>query len=184
MLKQDNLGKNVILEKSRICKFLEIPIWSNRFIQRVTCLSNFESILYEFNRHIYFTLIQWILSISTTLYLEHLSISNKKRGPLDICVLSKLFLSLYLELFYLEFFSISNKNLGPLRLFLSLSRTFSRLRVHLHSKQNKNARYLKIRMLSKRSKFENSIATKILQSVKVLFELRKLESRCRLLNGS
>ena len=78
--------------------------------------------------------IQWTLSISTTLYLELLSISNNKLGPLDICVLSKLFLSLYLELLYLEFFSISNKNLGPLRLFLSLSRTFSRLRVHLHSK--------------------------------------------------
>ena len=78
--------------------------------------------------------IQWTLSISTTLYLELLSISNKNLGPLDICVVSKLFLSLYLELLYLEFFSISNKNLGPLRLFLSLSRTFSRLRVHLHSK--------------------------------------------------
>ena len=70
--------------------------------------------------------IQWTLSISTTLYLELLSISNKNLGPLDICVVSKLFLSLYLELLYLEFFSISNKNLGPLRLFLSLSRTFSR----------------------------------------------------------
>ena len=69
--------------------------------------------------------IQWTLSISTTLYLEPLSISNKKLGPLDICVLSKLFLALYLELLYLKFFSISNKNLGPLRLFLSLSRTFS-----------------------------------------------------------
>ena len=46
--------------------------------------------------------IQWTLSISTTLYLELLSISNKKLGPLDICVLSKLFLSLYLELLYLE----------------------------------------------------------------------------------
>ena len=113
--------------------------------------------------------IQWTLSISTTLHLELLSISNKNLGPLDICVVSKLFLSLYLELLYLEFFSISKKNLGPFRLFLSLTRTFSRLRVHLHSKQNKNTRYLKIRMYSKRSKFENSIATKILQSVKVLF---------------
>ena len=78
--------------------------------------------------------IQWTLSILTTLYLELLSISNKKLGPLDICVLSKLFLSLYLELLYLEFFSISNKNYDPLRLFLSLSRTCSRLRVDLHSK--------------------------------------------------
>ena len=78
--------------------------------------------------------IQWTLSIITTLYLQLLSISNKKLGPLDICVLSKLFLSLYLELLYLEFFSISNKNLGPLPLILSVSRTFSRLRLHLHSK--------------------------------------------------
>ena len=46
--------------------------------------------------------LQWTLSISTTLYLELLSISNKKLGPLDICVLSKLFLSLYLEHLYLE----------------------------------------------------------------------------------
>ena len=53
-------------------------------------------------------------------------------GPLDISVLFKLFLSLYLELLYLEFFSISNKILGPLRLFLSLSQTFSCLRGHLH----------------------------------------------------
>ena len=65
------------------------------------------------------------------LYLELLSISNKNLGPLGICVLSKLFLSLFLELLYLEFFSISNKNFGPLRLFLSLSQTFSRLKVHL-----------------------------------------------------
>ena len=78
--------------------------------------------------------IQWTLSITTTLYLELLSISNKKLGPLDICAFSKLFLSLYLELLYLEFFSISNKNLGPLPLILSVSQTFSRLRVHLHSK--------------------------------------------------
>ena len=78
--------------------------------------------------------MQWTLSISSALYLKLLSIPNKKLGPLDICVLSKLFLSLYLELLCLEFFSSSNKNLGPLRLFLSLSRTFSRLRVHLHSK--------------------------------------------------
>ena len=46
--------------------------------------------------------IQWTLSIITTLYLQLLSISNKKLGPLDICVLSKLFLSLYLELLYPE----------------------------------------------------------------------------------
>ena len=58
--------------------------------------------------------IQWTLSIITTLYLQLLSISNKKLGPLDICVLSKQFLSLYLEFLYLE------KNLGPLRLFFYL----------------------------------------------------------------
>ena len=74
------------------------------------------------------------LSLSTTLYLELLSISNEKLGPLDICVLCKLFLSLYLELLFLEFFSVSNKTLGLLRLFLSLSRTFPCLRVHLQSK--------------------------------------------------
>ena len=74
--------------------------------------------------------VQWTLSILTTLFLELLSISNKKLGLLDISVLSKLFLSLCLELLYLEFFSILNKNLGPLQLFLSLSRTFSCLRVH------------------------------------------------------
>ena len=46
--------------------------------------------------------MQWTLSISTTFCLELISISNKNLGPLDICVLSKLFLSLYLELLYLE----------------------------------------------------------------------------------
>ena len=85
------------------------------------------------NDHLCVSKVQWTLSISTTLYLKLLSILNKKLSLLDICVFSKLFLSLYLEPLYLEFFSISNKNLGPLRLFLSLSQTFSRLRVHLHS---------------------------------------------------
>ena len=46
--------------------------------------------------------IQRTISISTTLYLKLLPISNKKLVPLEICVLSKLFLSLYLELLYLE----------------------------------------------------------------------------------
>ena len=68
--------------------------------------------------------LQWTLSISTTLFLELLSISNKKLGPSDIFVLSKLFLSLYLKLVYLEFFSMLNKNLGPLQLFLSLCNFF------------------------------------------------------------
>ena len=76
--------------------------------------------------------IQLTLSISTTLYLEHLSISNQSLGPLDICVGSKLFSSLYLEPLYLEYLSISNQNLGPVWLFLSLSRTFSDLRTYLH----------------------------------------------------
>ena len=51
--------------------------------------------------------IQRTISISTTLKL--LPIWNKKLVPLDICVLSKLFLSLYLELLYLEqkFWTIS-----------------------------------------------------------------------------
>ena len=69
--------------------------------------------------------IQWTLSISTTLYLELLSISNNSLGPLDICERSKLFLSLYLELLYLEVFSISNEVLGPAWLFLSLSLSLS-----------------------------------------------------------
>ena len=47
--------------------------------------------------------VQLTLSISTTLYLEHLSISNQSLGPLDICVGSKLFSSLYLEPLYLEY---------------------------------------------------------------------------------
>ena len=72
------------------------------------------------------------LCISTTLYLEYLSISNQSLGPLDICVGSKLFSSLYLEPLYLEYLSISNQNLGPVWLFLSLSRTFSDLRTYLH----------------------------------------------------
>ena len=71
-----------------------------------------------------FEILNYRVVTVDSLYLELLSISNKKLGPLDICVLSKLFLSLYLELLYLEFFPISNKNLGPLRLFLSLSRIF------------------------------------------------------------
>ena len=69
--------------------------------------------------------LQWTLSISTTLYLELLSISNKKLGPLDICVLSKLFLSrIYLELFSLEFFSISNKSWSLATISLSISKFF------------------------------------------------------------
>ena len=38
------------------------------------------------------------LSLSRLLFVSNFSISNKKLGPLDMCVLSKLFLSLYLEL--------------------------------------------------------------------------------------
>ena len=105
----------------------------------------FSSAVTEFASRDFFEL-QCTLSISTTLYLELLYISNKKLGPLDISVIIKLFLSLYLELLYLEFFSISNKILGPLRLFLSISPTFSRLRGHLHSKQDKSMRYYKFRM--------------------------------------
>ena len=64
--------------------------------------------------------IQWTLSISTTLYLELLSISNKKLDPLDICVLCKLFLSLYLELLYLEQkpWSLATTSLPFLNFFL------------------------------------------------------------------
>ena len=74
--------------------------------------------------------LQLTLSISTTLYLEHLSISNQSLSPLYICVGSKLFSSLYLEPLYLEYLSISN--LGPVWLFLFLTRTFSDLRTYLH----------------------------------------------------
>ena len=69
--------------------------------------------------------IQWTLSISTTLYLELFSISNKKLGPLDICVLSKVFLSLYLELLYLNFFLyLEQKYLSVATISLSISNFF------------------------------------------------------------
>ena len=71
-----------------------------------------------------YTYIQWILSISNTLYLELLSISNNFLGPLDISIDSSLIFSLYLEPPYLELLSVSNKNFGPMQIFLSLSRTF------------------------------------------------------------
>jgi len=41
---------------------------------------------------------QYHLNTVDSLYLELLSISNKKLGSLDICVLCKLILSLYFEL--------------------------------------------------------------------------------------
>ena len=63
--------------------------------------------------------IQWTLPILTTLYLELLSISNKKLGPLDICVLSNLFLSLYLELVYPKFFSQKSWSLVTISLSIS-----------------------------------------------------------------
>ena len=68
--------------------------------------------------------IQWTLSISNTLYLGLLSISNNFLCPLDISIDSSLIFSLYLESPYLELISISNKNIGPMQMFLSLSRTF------------------------------------------------------------
>ena len=55
---------------------------------------------------------------------------TKSSVPWTFVYFLSYFLSLYLVLLYLKFFSISNKNFGPLRLFLSLSRTFSRLRVY------------------------------------------------------
>ena len=68
--------------------------------------------------------VQWTLSISNTLYLELLSISNNFLCPLDISIDSSLIFSLYLEPPYLELLFISNKNVGPMQIFLSLSRTF------------------------------------------------------------
>ena len=57
-----------------------------------------------------------------SLYLELLSISNKKLGPLDICLLSKVFLSLYLELLYLNFFLYleqKSRSLATISIFIS-----------------------------------------------------------------
>ena len=87
------------------------------------------------------------LSLSRLLFISNFSLfRTKSLVPWTfVHFLSYLSLSLYFELLYLDYFFISNKNLGSLRLFLSLSQIFSRLRVQLHSKQNKNARYLKIR---------------------------------------
>ena len=71
--------------------------------------------------------IQWSLFISTTLYLEHLSVSNYLPGPWNISTKYTLIFSLYLELL-----SISNKNFGPVATILSLSRTF-----YLHDLRSK-----------------------------------------------
>ena len=68
--------------------------------------------------------LQWTLSISNTLYLQLLSILNKKLGPLGICVLSKLFLSVYLELLCLEFFSPEQKSWFLATISLSISNFF------------------------------------------------------------
>ena len=54
--------------------------------------------------------IQWTLSISATLYLEHLSISSYFSGPLNISTKCTLIPSLYLENLCLELLSVSNKN--------------------------------------------------------------------------
>ena len=68
--------------------------------------------------------LQWTLSISTTLYLEYLSISNKMFRSLKLrqehCIAF-----LYFEFLYLELFPVSNKFSGPLNHFLSLSRRFT-----------------------------------------------------------
>ena len=69
------------------------------------------------------------LSLSRLLSVSNLSLFRTKTSVPWTFVYS-------LSYFYLFIsnFSISNKNLGLLRLFLSLSRTFSRLRIHLQSK--------------------------------------------------
>ena len=71
-------------------------------------------------RFLTYTQIQWTLSISTTLYLELLSISNKKLGPLDIYGLCKLFLSFYLELLSRIFLYFEQKSWSLLAIFLSI----------------------------------------------------------------
>ena len=68
--------------------------------------------------------LQWTLSISTTLYLELLSISNKKLGPLDICVLSKLFLSLSPTSLSRIFFYLEQKSWSLATISLSISNFF------------------------------------------------------------
>ena len=64
------------------------------------------------------------LSISTTLYLEHLSISNFFSGPLNISTKNNLISTFYLEHLYLELLSILDKYFGPVATNLSLSQTF------------------------------------------------------------
>ena len=64
------------------------------------------------------------LSISTTLYLEHLSISNFFPGSLNIFTKYTLISTLYLERRYLELLSILDKYCGPVVTNLSLSQTF------------------------------------------------------------
>ena len=125
-----NLNKFIITSEIRFVKLLSIQENQANF-ENSDNFNNFKASLrlQKDSNH-----MQWTLYISTTFYIELLSISNKKLGPLNVWLLSKLFLSLCLKLLHLKFFSISNKNFGPLRLLISLCRTFSRLRVHLHSK--------------------------------------------------
>ena len=66
--------------------------------------------------------LQWTLSISTNIYLEHLSISNYFTGPLNIPTKYTLILSLYLEFLYRKFPSISNQTFAPVATILSQSR--------------------------------------------------------------
>ena len=75
------------------------------------------------------------LSLSRLLSISNFSPFRTKSSVPWTFVCSLRYFYLFISNFYiLIFFSISNKNICPLLLFLSLSRTFSRLRVHLQSK--------------------------------------------------
>ena len=89
--------------------------------------------------------LRWTLSISTTLYLEYLSISNKILGHLKFPPRTLHSLSLFSYLLYLELFPISNKFSDPLNHFLSLYLehlhvwiSFPNSRINSYLNQNKN----------------------------------------------
>ena len=71
------------------------------------------------------TMGQWILFLSNTLSLKHLSISSYFPGPWNISTKYTVIFSLYLEPLYLELLSISNKYFGPIATVFSLWRTFT-----------------------------------------------------------
>ena len=74
------------------------------------------------------------LSLSRLLSISNFSLFQTKSSVPWTFVYSPSYFYLFISNFSILNFSNKNKNLGPLRLFLYLSWTFSRLRVHLHSK--------------------------------------------------